>query len=435
MQTQKRHTRTLEQHQTEAHIVKPAELIDFKEVSGGLTLADRRTYNLLLANAWDTIKEPVLHAIRLLELRSSNQDNNRPRDSLQRLMKIVVAFDVEEDGIKRVVLTQLLGPCKLDHNPQGLAYYTFPEPIRAALENSKVFARLRRDILCQFRSKYALSLYEMVQKRVNLSYKISENFSIDELRQKLGVEKSKYKKLCDLHTYVLKPAVFEVNELSDVTCSIESIIEMRKTVGFRLSWRKKETDEVIKSTHTGQIAPGRADLKLVDNSPAAEAAPVETVKRLRELDTRECEQLKKTFFGYDIYSFYSEFQDWIEKDGKEVPKNPPAAFTNWLKQYYKITGPQQKPQEDRATRTIQQNTAAETKRAEAEKFERSQAENELSIQWFETLPDNEKKALGSDYLAESNTVDVGGFKKSGYNYTGFCFFVKKIWKIKQANTE
>lgn len=331
MQTPKPHTRTLEQRQTEAHIVKPAELIDFNEVSGSLTLADRRVYNLLLANAWDAVKEPVLHAVRLHELRSSNQDNDRPRESLQRLMKVVVSFNVEEDGIRRTVLTQLLGPCKLDHNPQGLAYYTFPEPIRAALANSTVFARLRRDVLCQFRSKYAISLYEMVQKRANLAYKTSEDFTVDEIRKKLGVEKNKYQNLCDLQSRVLKPAVREVNDISDVHCALETIIEMRKTAGLRLSWRKKDADPAVQK-------PRRADLKLVEPASPAPASPA---KRLRALDTRECEQLKKTFFGYDIYALYADFQDWIDRTGKDVPANPPAAFTNWLRQYYKITGPRQ----------------------------------------------------------------------------------------------
>lgn len=327
--------------------MKPAELIDIREISDGLTLVDKRIYNLLLANAWDNIREPVLHPIRLHELRSSNQDNARPRDSLRRLMKAVIAFDVVEDGIKREVLTQLLGPCKLDQNPQGLAYYTFPEPIRVALEHSSVFARLRRDLLCQFRSKYALSLYEMVQKRVNLSFKTSDDFTIEELRQKLGVEKGKYQKLCDLQTRVLKPAVAEVNGLSDVTCSIESILEDRKAVGLRLTWRKKTTDETVKNAQTPPkpVADKAARsagpvLRIVGNATGAEETPKPT-KRLRELNTRECEQLKKTFFGYDIYYFYTEFQDWLERTGGEIPKNPAAAFTNWLKNYYKITGPRQ----------------------------------------------------------------------------------------------
>jgi len=344
MSALKHQTRTLHQRQTEAHIVKPAELIDIREISDGLTLSDRRIYNLLLADAWDNINQPVLHPIRLHELRGTDKDNTRPRDSLRRLMKVVIAFDVVEDGIKREVLTQLLGPCKLDHNAQGLAYYTFPEPIRAAVESSTVFARLRRDLLCQFRSKYALSLYEMLQKRINLSFKTSEDFTIEDLRQKLGVEKSLYPAYQSLNLRVLKPAILEVNGISDIECSIEPILAGRKTVGLRLSWRKKTTDEAVKN------APALPQAKAARTSPALRIVGKETEngaspntgKRLRELNTRECEQLKKTFFGYDIYHFYIEFQDWLETTGGEIPKNPAAAFTNWLKNYYKITGPLQR---------------------------------------------------------------------------------------------
>ena len=344
MQPLKRQTRTLHQCQTEAHIVKPAELIDIREISDSLTLSDRRIYNLLLADAWDNINQPVLHPIRLHELRGSDKDNTRPRDSLRRLMKVVIVFDVMEDGIKREVMTQLLGPCKLDYNPQGLAYYTFPEPIRAAVESSIMFARLRRDLLCQFRSKYALSLYEMVQKRVNLSFKTSEDFTLDDLRQKLGVEKGLYPAYRSLNQKVILPAKTEVNEISDVFCEFVEIKEGRKVVGLRLSWRKKETDEAVKNApalpkaKAARTGPG---LRIVGNETEAAATP-NTGKRLRELNTKECEQLKKTFFGYDIYQFYIEFQDWLERTGGEIPKNPAAAFTNWLKNSSKITGPLQR---------------------------------------------------------------------------------------------
>ena len=345
MQPLKRQTRTLDQRQTEAHIVKPAELIDIREISNSLTLADRRIYNLLIANAWDNIKEPILHPIRLHELRSSNPDNARPRESLRRLMRAVISFDVVEDGIKREVLSQLLGPCKLDQNPQGLAYYTFPEPIRAAIASSTVFARLQRDLIYQLRSKYSLSLYEMLQKRINLSFKTSEDFTIEDLRQKLGVEKEKYPIYRDLNARVLKPAILEVNGISDIECSIEPILEGRTTVGLRLSWRKKTTDETVKNAPALPKAKSarvdRPTLRVVGNETEAGPSP-NTGKRLRELNTRECEQLKKTFFGYDIYQFYIEFQDWLERTGGEIPKNPAAAFTNWLKSYYKITGPLQR---------------------------------------------------------------------------------------------
>lgn len=278
MQPLKRQTRTLHQRQTEAHIVKPAELIDIREISDSLTLSDRRIYNLLIADAWDNINQPVLHPIRLHDLRGTDKDNTRPRDSLRRLMKVVIAFDVVEDGIKREVLSQLLGPCKLDHNPQGLVYYTFPEPIRAAVESSTMFARLRRDLLCQFRSKYALSLYEMVQKRVNLSFKTSEDFTLDDLRQKLGVEKGLYPAYRSLNQKVILPAKTEVNEISDVFCELREIKEGRKVVGLRLSWRKKETDETVKNIPTLPKAKSarvdRPALRVVGNE--TEAAQAQT---------------------------------------------------------------------------------------------------------------------------------------------------------------
>jgi len=83
------------------------------------------------------------------------------------------------------------------------------------------------------------------------------------------------------------------------------------------------------------------DLRVVGNETGA-GASANTGKRVRKLNTKECEQLKKTFFGYDIYQFYIEFQDWLERTGGDTPKNPAAAFTNWLKSYYKITGPLQR---------------------------------------------------------------------------------------------
>jgi hypothetical protein len=91
--------------------------------------------------------------------------------------------------------------------------------------------------------------------------------------------------------------------------SIEPILEGRTTVGLRPSWRKKETAEAVKNAPAlpqAKAARKGPELRIVGNE--TEASP-KTGKRVRELNTKECEQLKKTFFGYDIYQFYNEFQD------------------------------------------------------------------------------------------------------------------------------
>ena len=54
--------RTLDAKPNDVSIVKPGELVDIVEMTP-LTLADRRIYNLLLANAWeqDCRPGPALH--------------------------------------------------------------------------------------------------------------------------------------------------------------------------------------------------------------------------------------------------------------------------------------------------------------------------------------------------------------------------------------
>src|SRR3546814_1460364 len=66
-------------------IVKPGELVDIVELSP-LTLADRRIYNLLIANAWERISEPVINRIAKTALKSTQQGNERIESSLLRLM-------------------------------------------------------------------------------------------------------------------------------------------------------------------------------------------------------------------------------------------------------------------------------------------------------------------------------------------------------------
>src|SRR3954465_13732542 len=55
-----------------ASLIKPGELVDVVEMTP-LTLVDRRTYNLLLAFAWDRIDEDVEHAIPKAVLRGAHK--------------------------------------------------------------------------------------------------------------------------------------------------------------------------------------------------------------------------------------------------------------------------------------------------------------------------------------------------------------------------
>src|SRR3954469_5788038 len=78
-------------------IGKPAELVDVVELTP-LTLVDRRTYNMLIAHAWDRIDEDVEHAIPKAVLRGAHKGNERLSDTLRRLMAAQVEVRIIRDG-------------------------------------------------------------------------------------------------------------------------------------------------------------------------------------------------------------------------------------------------------------------------------------------------------------------------------------------------
>lgn len=75
-----------------------------------LTLADRRIYNLLIANAWERIGEPIIHRIAKSGLKGTHQGNERVESSLLRLMGTIAIVTIRKDGKSYKRRVQLLGP-------------------------------------------------------------------------------------------------------------------------------------------------------------------------------------------------------------------------------------------------------------------------------------------------------------------------------------
>jgi hypothetical protein len=226
----------------------PGELIDIVELSP-LTLQDRRIYNLLILNAWDSITVPKEHRIHKRDLRGSHHTNERVGDSLLRLMGAVAQVRIERDAgegqgpetfTRRV---QLLAGTEEAARSDGIIFYSFPAAVRGIILESSQYARLQKQVMFAFTSKYALSLYEMVQKRGNLKFKTSEKFPVDQFRLLLGVEEGKLRAFKSFKQRAIDPAVLEVNGLGEFGCKVEPIFKGRKVTAVRLSWWSKNLDE------------------------------------------------------------------------------------------------------------------------------------------------------------------------------------------------
>jgi hypothetical protein len=158
--------RTIDIEPDEHMLIKPGELIDIVELSP-LTLQDRRIYNLLILNAWDSITEPKEHRIHKRDLRGSHHTNERVGESLLRLMGAVAQLRIERDAgegmetfTRRV---QLLAGTEEAIRGDGLVF-CFGK-VRGIIRESSQYARLQKQVLPQ--QQYALAL--QICKRGNLT--------------------------------------------------------------------------------------------------------------------------------------------------------------------------------------------------------------------------------------------------------------------------
>lgn len=262
-------------------MIKPGELIDFVEMSP-LSLMDRRTYNLLLAHAWNRIDQPVTHVIAKSELQglSRHESTDVVGDSVERLMAAIVRTYVEVDGKPAILRAQLLGSTTEARAPDGLLYYTFSPEMRAIIRDSRIFARLHKDVILQLSSKYSLALYELCKKRVNLEHTWSEEFTVERFRELLGVEPSTLPAFKSFNQRAIQPAVAELNLLCDFGCKVDPVLAGRKVVKLKLSWWRKNEDELkaayreLQAAKVGRRARMKGTVEKVVPTPRQVAAPV-----------------------------------------------------------------------------------------------------------------------------------------------------------------
>jgi hypothetical protein len=326
------YARTLDAKPNDVSIVKPGELVDVVEMTP-LTLTDRRIYNILLANAWDGILDAKEHAIPKRELQVTlHKGTDRLEDSIKRLMTAIVEVQVVRDGKKGTKRLSLLGTNTTSDVDDGFFYYDFPSDMRGIIGESTIFARLHRKIMFALTSKYSLALYEMVQKRGNLT-RSYEEFSIEELRSFMGVPKGKLTSWINFKNRAITPSVQEVSALSDFDVSIDPVKgKSKQFTGVRLSWKRKDAPDLQKVERELSFSKVGRKARISGTVEQVEAMPASLPRSgPPSLKSDTMGKAKKILPGYDVYNVEAEWRRWAV--GKEPPNNADAAFLAFCKIY------------------------------------------------------------------------------------------------------
>lgn len=305
-------------------MIKPAEIIGITGIEGW-SLSDRRTWNLLLVNAWgDKLEDRTADfQIQLRELRGLHDSNDRIRKSLEKLQTTLVRVTLP-NGTKRTV--QMLGATDIsdEDRPEGLLTYDFHRKLVPLLRNSEIYARMEVKVLSAFTSKYALGLYEVIASKINMRRQ-EDTLDITMLREWLGVEKGKLSTWSNLFKFALKPALDEVNSLSPFSVEAEPIKRGRKVIQVRLSWAKKEPFSPAEQAAAREVNRSKVGRK---------ARITGTTERL--VPELSPEQIQK---GYDATADIcridknAAYVDWQKMVSKlpETPKNPVGHFIEFCR--------------------------------------------------------------------------------------------------------
>lgn len=192
-------------------------------VSGKLSLLQRKLSNVLLLNAYDTLTSQPSHRIDARTLCAmigyNSNDLDTLKASLRGLAETVAEWDMlDEAGRQEWGVSALLSYAKLKG---GVCEYAYSPALAEKLHDPKVFALINLNIQRQFTGGHALALYENCFRFVNTGS--TGWWSLEIFRRLMGVEDSDYyKSFKHLNAKIIKPAVAEVNKVSDIIVTPET---------------------------------------------------------------------------------------------------------------------------------------------------------------------------------------------------------------------
>jgi Initiator Replication protein len=314
-------------------------------VEGPFTALDRKLWLLLLHHAWDELEsDKPYHVISVAELlrlfRKYGRTNLGARghvkfgkteedteaaalwDSVRRLVKTTVEWEDENYiGIGSLINEALLGK---QYRETGNLHYTFGKGLARQILSPRSFARLRCHVVLSLRSKYAITLYEILEAYVNRR----EDFftiSIDDFRLWLKVPTGSYANWMDLKRNVVLPAVNELNahsEDSGFIVSYEAIREGKPFTKIKFTLIKTSARDDRDETLQGKAK--RA--VLFTSPPPMTDAPYQPTDAVLN-------QIRTIAPGWDRQALLAQYREWSR--GKTTPQNPHGAFIGWIKRFVK----------------------------------------------------------------------------------------------------
>lgn len=210
---------------------KAHEAIAVTPKSGKLTLLSRKLYNSLLIAAQEQGEDRNVYRIPLKQIVANAQfdskDTRLLKDHLLRMMETKVEWNsIGEDESRRWGVSVLLAEAYFVEDKKGgsvFVEWSYPAKFKKQLLDPSLYARISLKWMNKLRSGQAFALYEICARYADSPAHLTMRESLDWWRPVLtgsppdSLESSAYAEFKTFNRAVIKPAVAEINSLTDLT--------------------------------------------------------------------------------------------------------------------------------------------------------------------------------------------------------------------------
>jgi len=191
-------------------------------IKAKLSLVQRKMVNALLFNSYDSLLTADEHSLPvplLCELVGIDGNNiSHLKRALKSLTTTSITWDVLDDnGDSSWSFAALLSGGTIKN---GVCTYRYDKGLAKELYNPEIYSRINLGVIKKIKTSHTLVLYENCYRFISIGH--TGWWDIETLRDIMGLSESKsYSAFKDLNKHVLKPAIAEVNQVSNIIIEME----------------------------------------------------------------------------------------------------------------------------------------------------------------------------------------------------------------------
>ena len=195
------------------------------QIQSKITHLQRRAWNVLLANAYNELPNTDIYCVSVAELSRKLGFNSHNEDYLKETLEALVDCKVEwnvldKDKVEEWGVASLLAEARIK---DGICTYAYPPYLRYKLYNPRIYTKLNLRLQNQFTSRYALILWEVCFDYFDTDRDQGETpfIPLETFKTLMGLEETGYPVYKVLNQSVIKPAIKEINDLTDYLVEVE----------------------------------------------------------------------------------------------------------------------------------------------------------------------------------------------------------------------